>query len=105
MKSEIMATADFKRAWRQLTPQMRKIVSNKIGLLTMNPGHPSLHVHRLWRARSDIRTCYITNTARLVFEVKEGILYLWALGGHSVVDKVDRRSFSPHACFLPLDVA
>ncbi len=104
MKS-VMATEDFKRAWRRLTPRMRRIVGRKIDLLTVNPGHPSLHVHRLWRARGDIRTCYITDTARLVFEIRKGILYLWAIGGHTVEDKVDRRSFSPHASFLPLDVA
>jgi len=58
MKSEIMASESFKRAWGQLTPRVRNIVRAKIHLLVVNPGHPSLHVHRLRRARGDdIRVC------------------------------------------------
>jgi len=103
MKAEIMASESFKRAWGQLTPQMRSIVRAKVRLLVVNPGYPSLQVHRLRRARgNDIRVCYISNTVRLVFEIREGILCLWDLGSHAVVDKVHKRSFSRPTCFLRL---
>ena len=32
MKSEVMATEDFRRAWRRFTNRMRRIVGRKIGL-------------------------------------------------------------------------
>lgn len=102
MKPEVLATESFKRAWEQLTPQMRNIVIGKIGLLAVNRGHPSLNVHRVRRARGDIRICYITNTMRVLFGVQGSILYLYDLGSHSVVDRVDRHSFSRPTCFLQL---
>ncbi len=103
MKTDIMASESFERAGERLTPQMRGIVRTKIRLLAVNPGHPSLQTHKLRRARGrDIRVCYVSNTARLVFGIREGILCLWDLGGHAVVDQVHKRSFSRPAHFLRL---
>jgi mRNA-degrading endonuclease YafQ of YafQ-DinJ toxin-antitoxin module len=102
MRAEIMASESFKRAWEQLTPQMRNIVTGKIGLLAVNRGHPSLRVHRVRRTKADIRICYITNTMRVLFGVQGSILCLYDLGSHSVVDKVHRHSFSRPTCFLQL---
>jgi UvrD-like helicase C-terminal domain/UvrD/REP helicase N-terminal domain len=38
--------------------------------------------------------CYIDSSMRLLFQIKKGILYLWDLGGHAVVDKAHLRGFS-----------
>lgn len=92
MRAEIMASESFKHAWEQLTPQMRDIVTGKIGLLAANRGHPSLHVHRVRRARGDIRICYITHTMRVLFEIRGSLLCLLDLGSHSIVDKVHKRA-------------
>ncbi len=92
MRAEIMASESFKRAWEQLTPQMRDIVTGKIGLLAVNRGHPSLHVHRVRRARGDIQICYITHTMRVLFEIRGGLLCLLDLGSHTIVDKVHKRA-------------
>jgi addiction module RelE/StbE family toxin len=94
MRIEIIMTSDFQRAWRQLTPQMQRIVKNKISRLVENPGHPSLHTHRLRQTREDIWVCYVSNSMRLLYEYKEGALYLWDVGSHSIVDRVHLRKFA-----------
>ena len=102
MEADIMVNESFRRAWEQLTPQMRNIAAGKIALLAVDRRHPSLHVHRVRRARGDIRICYLTNTMRVLFGVQGSTLRLYALGSHSVVDKAHTRSFSRPTCFLRL---
>lgn len=94
MSVKVRMTGNFRQAWKQLTPQMRRIVKNKIDLLVENTGHPSLNTHRIRQAREDIWVCYISNSMRLLYEYKDGTLYLWDLGNHSIVDKVHLRRFA-----------
>jgi addiction module RelE/StbE family toxin len=93
MRIKIVMSSDFQRGWRQLSPQMQKIVKSKISRLVENPGHPSLNTHRVRQTREDIWVCYISNSMRLLYEYKEGTLYLWGLGSHSIVDRVHLRKF------------
>ncbi len=94
MRVKVVTTDDFRYAWNRLTPQMQRIIKNKINRLAENRGHPSLHVHRLRKVREDIWVCYITINMRLLYEYREDTLYLWNLGGHSIVDKVHLRKFA-----------
>jgi len=83
---EAQVTKDFKQAFDSLPAQKRRIVQEKIDLLANNLRHPSLNTHRLHRP-SNVWECYIDNSMRLLYQVKKGILYLWYLGEHAVVDK------------------
>ncbi len=84
----IIATQNFRRAWRGLTPQMQRIVASKISQLAENPAHPSLQKHRLRQAKgADIWICYISINKRLLYQYKDGTIYLWDVGEHSIVDK------------------
>src|SRR5258708_38762670 len=62
MSVQVKTTDCFRQAWKQLTPQMQRIVKNKIDLLEENSGHPSLNAHRLRQAQADIWVCYISNS-------------------------------------------
>jgi hypothetical protein len=62
MEADIIASESFRRAWEELTPQMRGIVTAKIRLLVVNPGHPSLQVHKLRRAKGIISGSAISRT-------------------------------------------
>ncbi len=90
---ETQVTKDFKQAFDSLQPQKQRIVQEKINLLANNLRHPSLHTHRLHRP-SNVWECYIDSSMRLLFQIKKGILYLWDLGGHVVVDQAHLRGFS-----------
>lgn len=93
MKIQVVTTNKFQRAWKRLTPQMQRIVMNKIDWLVENPGHPSLNAHRLRQINQNIWICYISTSQRLLYEHKKHTLYLWDLGSHSIVDKVHLRKF------------
>lgn len=94
MKARMIRTEDFRRAWEQLTPQMRRIVDNKIRLLAEDPAHPSLNSHRLRQARAaDIWVCYISVNKRLLYQHKGSTIYLWDVGEHSLVERAHLRSF------------
>ncbi len=94
MSVKVRMTVNFRQAWKRLTPQMQRIVRNKIDLLVENPSHPSLNAHRLRQVREAIWVCYISNSMRLLYEYKADTLYLWDLGNHSVVDRVHLRRFA-----------
>jgi mRNA-degrading endonuclease YafQ of YafQ-DinJ toxin-antitoxin module len=104
MVVEILVTETFDQALRQLSESMRKIVMGKIRLLAENPAHPSLQVHKLQQIKVDIWECYININMRLLFEVKDGVLRLWNLGSHSVVDHVHLRGFAAHTRFSRMEM-
>ncbi len=100
MTMDILVSEDFERALGFLSPSMREIVSRKVRLLVEDPSYPSLQTHRLNQVKSkDIWDCYISDSMRLLYEIKEGCLYLWNLGAHGIVDKVHLREFASHRPF------
>ena len=94
MKSRIIRTEDFRRAWAELTPQMQRIVDNKIRLLAVDPAHPSLNAHRIRQARAaNVWVCYVSINKRLLYQHLGNTIYLWDVGEHSLVERVHLRSF------------
>src|SRR5437899_2725594 len=82
------------------------VVGRKVRLLAEDPTHPSLKTHRLHQVKDkNIWDCSVTDSERLLYELKDGALYLWDLGSHAVVDKVHLRSFAAHTRFSRLELA
>jgi superfamily I DNA/RNA helicase/mRNA-degrading endonuclease YafQ of YafQ-DinJ toxin-antitoxin module len=96
---EAQVTKDFKHAFDNLHLQKQRIVEEKIDLLANNPRHPSLQTQKLYRP-PNVWECKIDTGMRLLYQIKKGILYLWDLGGHAVVDKAHLRGFSS-SHFIP----
>ncbi|GAC1457594.1 MAG: hypothetical protein PVS3B3_31680 [Ktedonobacteraceae bacterium] len=95
MQAFIVATKDFQHAYKQLGPRMQKIVDKKIRCLATNYTYPSLQAHRLKQARAEnVWICYITITKRLLYQYKNGSIYLWDVGEHSIVERVHLRNFA-----------
>ncbi len=90
---QVTPTNKFIRDWHTLTPQMQRLVKTKVELLTANPRHPSLKVHRLRRLKGLVWECYISNTHRLLYQQQQGQLYLYSLGKHELIDKCHLRSY------------
>ena len=91
--TQVTVTEHFLRDWQTLSPQMQRVVKTKVGLLTSNPRHPSLKVHRLRRLGGAIWECYISNTHRLLYHQKQGQMYLHSLGKHQLIDKCHLRKY------------
>jgi mRNA-degrading endonuclease HigB of HigAB toxin-antitoxin module len=81
MVIEILATKAFIQALKR--HPHADIVNNKIQLLANTPRppfHPSLKVHPLHRIKErNICDCSITDSERLLFEIKNNTLRLWNL--------------------------
>lgn len=90
----VIATRSFRDAYKRLPERVQKMVDSTIDLLASNPYHPSLQAHRLRQAKADnIWSCYISVNKRLLYQCKDGNIYLWDAGEHSVVERVRQRRF------------
>ncbi|HYK84967.1 MAG TPA: UvrD-helicase domain-containing protein [Ktedonobacteraceae bacterium] len=101
MSGDVLTTDAFERGLSQLSHTMQTIAMKKIRLLAENPKHPSLNTHRIRQIKADVHIwdCYITESIRLLYEVRDGMLYLWDLGKHAIVDNVHLRSFAANTRF------
>jgi len=99
MLVDILTTDTFEHGLSQLSPGMRETAIRKIRLLAENPAHPSLKTHRLKTVKANIWDCYITESMRLLYEIKDKCLHLWELGSHSIVDNVRLRGFAANTRF------
>ncbi len=106
MLNTIEMTDTFERVLSQLPESMKEIVNKKIRLLAENPKHPSLNTHRIQKIKVNMHIweCYITESMRLLYEMREGVLRLWYLGSHAIVDNVHLRSFAASTRFSRLEI-
>src|SRR5947209_7738107 len=87
IQTQVIATPGFLKAYQRLSLQMQRIVDSKIEQLVSNPAHPSLQAHRLRMAKADkVWSCYISINKRLLYQYKDGKIYLWDVGEHAIVD-------------------
>src|SRR5260370_33603403 len=100
---DVLGSEDFVRMLDSLSLSMRDVVFRKVRLLVDNPGHPSLNVHPLHQVKErDIWDCYISDSMRLLYEIVEGNLHIWALGSLAIVDRVHFRRFVCCRLFTPM---
>ena len=91
---QIIATPDYIKSYQRLSKQTQKIVDTKIKRLVSNAAHPSLQTHRLKRAKAEnVWGCYISFSKRLIYQYKDGKIYLWDVGEHSIVEQIHLRTF------------
>ncbi len=94
MYKRVILTEKFSRSLKRLSEPMQQLVAEKIYYLKQNPAHPSLNVHRVLRVRSrKMWICYIGDSLRLLYQPQADVIYLWDIGPHVVVDRIDRRRF------------
>jgi superfamily I DNA/RNA helicase/mRNA-degrading endonuclease YafQ of YafQ-DinJ toxin-antitoxin module len=98
----VLMSDTFEQSFSRLIPSMRDIIRRKIHLLAENPSHPSLNTHRLHSAKANIWDCYISESMRLLYEIKESNLQLWDVGSHSLVDNIHLRGFAANTRFSRL---
>lgn len=100
MALEIQVTKAFEEALARR--QNKKNVYKAVNLLLENPRHPSLNVHRLVQARDGIWVAYISDGDRVIYELKNNVLYLWNLGSHDI-ERVKSNHFAAHTRFSRME--
>lgn len=94
IQARIITTHDFRESYRRLSPRIQRIVDKKIRQLANNHAHPSLQAHRLHQAKAkNVWICYISITKRLMYQYRNGTIYLWDVGEHAIVERVHQRRF------------
>ena len=101
---EIVVSDDFLSSFDALESGLKDRALDKIRLLAENPAHPSLNAHKLHSAAGKWE-CYITQGDRLIYEPAGEEIRLWKIGDHSILDRVQNLSFSPHTAFRRMDSA
>jgi superfamily I DNA/RNA helicase/mRNA-degrading endonuclease YafQ of YafQ-DinJ toxin-antitoxin module len=105
MLIDVLTSDSFDQSLSRLPLPMRETVRRKIHLLAENPGHPSLNTHRLHNVKANIWDCYVSESMRLLYEIRDGNLQLWNVGPHSMVDNVRLRGFAANTRFSRMEQA
>lgn len=90
----VVAMDKFLSAWKGLGPGQQQNVRNKITLLLENRRHPSLNAHPLHQTSGVVWECYITYSRRLLYQFKDGKLWLFDMGDHSILDRRRLRNLA-----------
>src|SRR5438876_11669081 len=91
----VFTTPMFLESYGRLPERIRSIVDSKIERLARNPAHRSLQAHKLRQAKGkNIWSCYISINKRLLYQYKDGKIYLWNVGEHSVVERAHLRHYN-----------
>jgi mRNA-degrading endonuclease RelE of RelBE toxin-antitoxin system len=93
-QAQVIATRAFLEAYQQLPLRVQSIIDSKIEQLARNPSHRSLQAHKLHRVKGEnVWSCYISINKRLLYQYKNGKIYLWYVGEHVIVERAHLRRF------------
>jgi hypothetical protein len=95
---ELLISEEFVTAYGRSGQPLRAQVQRRVGQLMADPTHPSLRVHRI-EAHPHKWECYVNRTHRIIFERIGDVIRLWKFGPHSIIDRIERTTFSPYTAF------
>lgn len=87
----IHLTREAKKALDRYDEHRRRIVTEKLLLLSRDPRHPSLRVHP--HTGCGKLEAYISLSDRVIFDMDDGRLNVWDIGPHSIVDRADKDDY------------
>lgn len=99
---DIVVSDEFLAELDAASPDLRDRTLRTIRFLAEDPAYPSLNAHRINRAPGKWE-CYISESHRIIYELEGDAIRLWKMGDHSIIDKVQKFSFSPHTPFRRLE--
>ena len=98
MPAELLISDEFASELEAYDQPLRELVMSKVRLLCENPKHPSLNVHKV-KNTVDKWECYVNMNFRIIYDMVGGLLRLWRVGPHAIVDRVRYTSFAAHTPF------
>ena len=85
---EILLHRNFKKKFKKLSPKIKRIYFEKVGVFINDPFHPSLHNHSVAPQYPGWRSIDITGDFRVLFEPKkENLVLFMKIGTHSELYK------------------
>jgi hypothetical protein len=83
-------TVGFKREFRALPSEVKKIARAKFNLFSANWRHPSLRCHKLegvlWHGHQ-VFDLHLTDRYRVLFVIDHEVVVSFSIGPHSIVSK------------------
>jgi len=83
---EILFTNRFRKDYKKLSPQIQKIVKEKIVIMQKNPMHPSLRTKKI-KGSKDIFECSVNMGIRITWQYQNKDILLRAVGEHDITLK------------------
>jgi len=83
---KLLFTNRFKNDYKRLSPQIQKMVKEKIVLMQNNPMHPSLRTKKI-KGSKDIFECSINMGIRITWQYQSQDILLRAVGEHDITLK------------------
>lgn len=100
--SELLLSDEFKAALDTCPHELQTRAMETVRRLQVDPGHPGLKAHRIKSAPGKWE-CYVSLDWRIIYDWENGILRLWKLGPHRIIDRVHLSVFSPQTAFSRLE--
>jgi len=92
---EFIFTEKFKKSYKKLAEEERKILRKKLGLMSDNPHHPSLRTKKV-QGTKDIFECSVNMSIRITWQYDADSILLRAVGDHDEILKT-RNKFDSKA--------
>ena len=84
MKYRIKFTSRYLRGYKRLTPDVRRQVDKAIRMVTTNPNHPSLRLHRV-QGTDDVWEISPTMSIRITLRFRDDLIEFRNVGPHDDV--------------------
>jgi mRNA-degrading endonuclease YafQ of YafQ-DinJ toxin-antitoxin module len=78
---EFLYSNRFKKDYKKLPDNIKKILQEKLNLMAQNPFHPSLRTKKI-RGKSDIFECSINMSIRMTWQYQDKKIFLRTVGPH-----------------------
>lgn len=87
MPYQIIPTTRFKKHYKSLNQMEKKLVQNKLKLLTQDPLYPSLRTKRI-QGTDDLYECSVNMDIRIIWYYENDFLIiLLDIGHHGILDQ------------------
>ena len=87
MAYQITFTNRFKKHFKDLTAQEKKLLQNKLLLLAANPMHPSLRTKRI-QGTVDLSECSVNMDIRIIWYYEgDKLIILLDVGHHDILER------------------
>lgn len=78
---EFLFTERFKKDYKKLTDDIKKVLQGKLTMMAENQYHPSLRTKKI-QGREHILECSVNMSIRMTWQYYEGKILLRAVGEH-----------------------
>jgi mRNA interferase RelE/StbE len=78
---EFLFSNRFKKEYKSLSNETKKLPKKKLALMAENPMHPSLRTKKI-QGRENVYECSISMAIRMTWEYKDEKIFLRSIGEH-----------------------